>query len=115
MSDGADFIGRGILWPLRVDQTGSIALGSGADDINASLRMAIMTAPGERVMRPQFGCRIWELLFEPINELPPKTEAVFKVTVKARGTGDVRFKVEMTSKHLNSPVTKEESTRLYGE
>ena len=25
------------------------------------------TAPGERVMRPQFGCRIWELLFEPIN------------------------------------------------
>ena len=67
MSDGADFIGRGILWPLRVDQSGSIALGSGPDDINASIRMAIMTAPGERVMRPQFGCRIWDLLFEPIN------------------------------------------------
>ena len=29
--------------------------------------MAIITAPGERVMRPQFGCRIWDLLFEPIN------------------------------------------------
>ncbi len=29
--------------------------------------MAIVTAPGERVMRPQFGCRIWDLLFEPIN------------------------------------------------
>ena len=67
MSDGADFIGRGILWPLRVDQSGSIALGSGPDDINASIRMAIMTAPGERVMRPQFGCRVWDLLFEPIN------------------------------------------------
>ncbi len=67
MSDGADFIGRGILFPLRVDQSGSIALGSGADDIDASLRMAIITAPGERVMRPQFGCRIWDLLFEPIN------------------------------------------------
>jgi phage baseplate assembly protein W len=67
VSDGADFIGRGILWPLRVDQSGSIALGSGPDDINASIRMAIMTAPGERVMRPQFGCRIWDLLFEPIN------------------------------------------------
>ena len=67
MSDGADFIGRGILWPLRVDQSGSIALGSGPDDINASIRMVIITAPGERVMRPQFGCRIWELLFEPIN------------------------------------------------
>jgi phage baseplate assembly protein W len=65
--DGADFIGRGILFPLRVDQSGSIALGHGADDIDASIRMAIITAPGERVMRPQFGCRIWDLLFEPIN------------------------------------------------
>ena len=55
------------------------------------------------------------VIFEPINELPPKTEAVFKVTVKAIGTGDVRFKAEMTSKHLTSPVKKEESTRLYGE
>jgi uncharacterized protein len=63
----ADFIGRGILFPLRVDQSGGIALGSGTDDIDASIRMAIVTAPGERVMRPQFGCRIWDLLFEPIN------------------------------------------------
>ncbi|MET0144919.1 MAG: GPW/gp25 family protein [Ilumatobacteraceae bacterium] len=67
MSDAADFIGRGILFPLRVDQSGSIALGHGASDIDASIRMAIVTAPGERVMRPQFGCRIWDLLFEPIN------------------------------------------------
>src|SRR5215210_8239145 len=52
---------------MRVDQSGSIALGRGADDIDASIRMAIVTAPGERVMRPQFGCRIWDLLFEPIN------------------------------------------------
>jgi Bacteriophage baseplate protein W len=63
----ADFIGRGLLFPLRVDQSGGIALGSGADDIDASIRMAIVTAPGERVMRPEFGCRIWDLMFEPIN------------------------------------------------
>jgi len=67
VADAADFIGRGILFPLRVDQSGSIALGRGADDIDASIRMAIITAPGERVMRPEFGCRIWDLLFEPIN------------------------------------------------
>jgi phage baseplate assembly protein W len=78
VSDAADFIGRGILFPLRVDQSGSIALGRGADDIDASIRMAIITAPGERVMRPQFGCRIWDLLFEPINAntLGLMTEAV---------------------------------------
>ena len=27
----------------------------------------LSTAPGERVMRPAFGCKIWELMFEPIN------------------------------------------------
>jgi phage baseplate assembly protein W len=67
MSDLADFIGRGVSFPLRVDQSGAIAMTSGADDINASLRMVLVTAPGERVMRPQFGCKIWDLLFEPIN------------------------------------------------
>ena len=29
--------------------------------------MVLLTAPGERLMRPQFGCRIWDLLFEPVN------------------------------------------------
>jgi phage baseplate assembly protein W len=29
--------------------------------------MIIETAPGERVMRPDFGCRIWDLLFTPID------------------------------------------------
>lgn len=67
MSDAADFIGRGITFPMRVDQSGSIAMSTGANDIDASLRMVLVTAPGERVMRPHFGCRIWELMFEPIN------------------------------------------------
>src|SRR3954453_17973839 len=52
---------------MRVDQSGGIALGRGADGIDASIRMALITAPGERVMRPQFGCRIWDLLFEPVT------------------------------------------------
>jgi phage baseplate assembly protein W len=67
MSDVSDFVGRGISFPMRVDQSGAIALSSGVSDIDSSLRMVLTTAPGERVMRPFFGCRIWELLFEPIN------------------------------------------------
>ncbi len=67
MSDPADFIGRGVSFPLRVDQSGAIAMSSGPNDIDSSIRMILTTAPGERVMRPLFGCRIWELLFEPIN------------------------------------------------
>jgi uncharacterized protein len=67
MSDPSDFIGRGIAFPMRVDQSGSIATSSGVGDIDSSIRMILTTAPGERLMRPDFGCRIWELLFEPIN------------------------------------------------
>jgi phage baseplate assembly protein W len=67
MSDPADFIGRGISFPLRVDQSGAIATSAGVEDIESSIRMILTTAPGERLMRPEFGCRIWELLFEPIN------------------------------------------------
>ena len=67
MSDPSDFIGRGISFPMRVDQSGSIVTSAGYEDIDSSIRMILTTAPGERLMRPQFGCRIWELLFEPIN------------------------------------------------
>jgi phage baseplate assembly protein W len=61
------FIGRGIRWPLAVDHTGSLAMTTGPEDLDRSIRVILATAPGERVMRPEFGCRIWDLLFEPLN------------------------------------------------
>lgn len=66
-TDPADFIGRGFSFPLRVDASGSIAMSSGVDDVESTIRMILMTAPGERLMRPLFGCAIWQMLFEPIN------------------------------------------------
>jgi uncharacterized protein len=61
------FIGRGFRWPLDVDQTGSLRLTDGVPDLDRSIELVLMTAPGERLMRPKFGCRIWELLFEPVT------------------------------------------------
>jgi uncharacterized protein len=61
------FVGRGFRWPMGVDHTGSLALTGGPDDLDSSIRVVVATAPGERVMRPEFGCRIWDLLFEPVN------------------------------------------------
>ena len=62
-----DFIGRGFAWPMRVDHSGSISLTNGVADLDCSVQLILMTAPGERLMRPEFGCRIHELVFEPIN------------------------------------------------
>lgn len=64
---GADFIGKGIRFPMRVDTKGGIALSRGADDIPAAIAVILSTAPGERPMRPDFGCTIWEHAFDPVN------------------------------------------------
>lgn len=52
---------------MRVDASGRIALNSGAEDLDESLRLILLTAPGERPMRPRFGCRIWDMVYAPIN------------------------------------------------
>ncbi len=62
-----EYLGRGLAFPLRVDARGGIALTSGERDIVQSIRIILGTSPGERVMRPEFGCRAQERLFEPRN------------------------------------------------
>jgi phage baseplate assembly protein W len=64
---GGSFVGRGFSWPLEVDHTGSLKLTNGDDELDRSIQVVLMTAPGERLMRPEFGCRIWDLLFEPVT------------------------------------------------
>lgn len=63
----ATFIGRGFYWPLQVDHTGSIRLTEGPADMDRSMAVILSTAPGERLMRPEFGCKIWDLVFEPVT------------------------------------------------
>lgn len=59
-------IGRGLAFPFRRDAFGAVALTSG-DNVVEAIHMIVMTAPGERVMRPEFGCAIWDHVFDPIN------------------------------------------------
>ncbi len=68
MAVDMDFLGSTIAFPLDIDETGAIALVSGPEAIERSLIVVLSTAPGERVMRAEFGCGIWNLLFDPINE-----------------------------------------------
>lgn len=61
MSDA--FIGRGWAFPVRTDATGGIALVSKDQEIEEAIRLILGTAPGERPMRPDFGCRIHHYVF----------------------------------------------------
>lgn len=67
MNSVKDILGQGLAFPLQTDAQGRIALVTGASDIEQAIWIILGTIPGERVMRPTFGCRAWELVFAPIN------------------------------------------------
>ncbi len=58
-----EFIGNGWAFPLRTDPTGGIALVSRDREIEESIRLILGTSPGERPMRPEFGCPIADYVF----------------------------------------------------
>jgi len=58
-------LGKGLSFPLQVNARHEFALSEGEKDIEQSIQVILGTRPGERVMRPTFGCRVYELLFEP--------------------------------------------------
>lgn len=60
-------IGKGIGFPVRIGTHGGFAMVSETDEIDEAITLIIGTSPGERRMRPQFGCRIQELVFAPLN------------------------------------------------
>jgi phage baseplate assembly protein W len=61
----ADILGSGWAFPVGVDARGRIALARQEDDIRQAILMILLTPKGQRVMRPEFGCQIHDLLFAP--------------------------------------------------
>jgi hypothetical protein len=68
MDERKDFLGRGWAWPVRLDPgSGQVAMTEFEEDIRQAIRIIIETSPGERVMRPDFGCGIHDLVFEALD------------------------------------------------
>jgi phage baseplate assembly protein W len=59
------FIGRGWAFPMGVGSTGGIGMVERDEEIEEAIRLVLGTAPGERPMRPEFGCGINEYVFAP--------------------------------------------------
>lgn len=60
--------GVGWAYPVRIDATtGAIAFSRHEVDIRESIRIILATARGERVMRPDFGCGIHDLVYDVID------------------------------------------------
>jgi uncharacterized protein len=63
----SDIIGTGISFPLRIDRLGGLALSTGHTDIEEAIDVILGTAPGERPMRPEFGCGVHNYVFDTID------------------------------------------------
>jgi phage baseplate assembly protein W len=65
VGDRVDVVGSGWAFPPTVDARGRIALARQERDVEEAMRMILLTPIGQRVMRPEFGCRIHDLIFAP--------------------------------------------------
>ena len=62
-----NLLGRGWAFPLSPAAGGGIALSPGQRSVEEAIRIILGTTPGERLMRPDFGCRLSELVFAPAS------------------------------------------------
>jgi uncharacterized repeat protein (TIGR01451 family) len=56
-----------------------------------------------------------EVRFQPLGRLPPKGETTYQIRAQGVEPGDLRVQVQLLTDEMQSPVTKEESTRVYAD
>jgi phage baseplate assembly protein W len=117
----AGFLGNGWAFPVALEKNGHIAAAEADESIRQAIWIILSTAPGERVMRPNFGCGLHNLVFA-VNDSTtvgrvsqevrqalvlwePRID-VLDVNVEARGRGEVllinvHYRVRSTNNLFN--------------
>jgi len=67
MKEKSDYLGNGWAFPLKTNLQGGIGLSYGERDVKEAIQIVLRTQLGERTYRPNFGCRLSELSFAPLN------------------------------------------------
>ena len=62
-----DIIGTGLAFPLGVDRGGALAFARDDEDVRQAISIILTTAPGERPMRPEFGCGVHDYVFDVVD------------------------------------------------
>jgi phage baseplate assembly protein W len=116
----ADFLGKGWAFPV-FNRHSKVSVAAGEQSIRDSIWIILATAPGERVMRPDFGCGVHKLVFavndaatlsqveyevrEALIRWEPRVE-LLDVEVEERGHGEVlllniHYRVRSTNNFFN--------------
>ena len=69
-----------IAFPFRVDRRGRTAHAGHEEHVRDLVEQVLFTSPGERVMRPDFGCGLLDLVFAPSS---PELAATLELSVHA--------------------------------
>jgi phage baseplate assembly protein W len=77
MSNERDFLGKGLRFPVSVNLNGGVSSSALDENVRQSIFIILGTAPGERIMRPDFGCRIHDLMFAPNNDITAARAEVY--------------------------------------
>jgi len=63
-----DFSYKDLSFTPKLDISGDVETVTDFNAVRQSIISILTTRPGERVMRPEFGSNLWELLFEPMDD-----------------------------------------------
>jgi len=94
-------------YPFSVAGNGRSAVTLGDDHIRDLIEQVLFTAPGERVMLPDFGCGLLTLTFEPNSELLAAATQLLVRSSLQRWLGDL---IDVSS----VTVSNEDSTLSIG-
>ncbi len=102
------FLGAGIEFPLSLDTEGDFRLAEYEESVRQSILIILSTAKGERVMRPEFGCSIYDLVFEPNS--PATAEKVSQAVQEALLIFEPR--IDVLDVRVQSPSNQEREKML---
>jgi Bacteriophage baseplate protein W len=77
----------GFGFPFRINDLGQVETSTGDANIRAKIVQIVLTAPGERVGVPEFGCGLRDLVFDPNNDILAATSE-FAITRAQQWLGD---------------------------
>ena len=97
-----DWLGKDTTFPIN----GAFKPQEGVSEVNQCIQLLVATVPGERVMRPEYGCRLYTRVWDNIDE------------VASQGLSDIReaitnFEPRVDLISVNSRIFRDEGRVLF--
>lgn len=94
-----------IAYPFSIGQEGAVGLADDDGHILQMIEQVLFTNPGERVNRPDFGCGLYALVFEPMSsEMVAVTQALVRANL-LKWLGDLIHIEELLVEARDSRLT----------